>query len=131
MFDYLNSILYKNAKSKINLCGLNENTDFQPFLVQRWCSMHSASLTHIINETTNRYWPVLDSNSMWYASLNTVIPKVNFKKISYIKKPKKDLESKEKDYILKIACSLEISSRELINYIQDGNLTINLQKTND
>lgn len=93
--------------------------------------MHSTALTHIVNETTNRYWPALDSNSMWYASLNTVIPKVNFKKIAYIKKPKKDLDSKEKDYILKIANSLEISSRELINYIQDGNLTINLQKTND
>jgi len=131
MFDYLNSILYKSTKLKVDLFNLNENTEFQPFLVQRWCTMHSIPLTHIINETTNRYWPVLDSNSMWYASLNSVIPRVSFKKITYIKKPKKDLDSKEKDYILKIATSLEISSRELINYIQDGNLTLNLQKTND
>jgi len=131
MFDYLNSILYKSTKLKVDLFNLNENTDFQPFLVQRWCTMHSTALTFIINETTNRYWSILDSNSMWYASLNSVVPKVSFKKITYIKKPKKDLDNKEKDYIQKIANSLEISSRELINYIQDGYLTLNLQKTND
>ena len=128
MFEYLNSILYKSTKISIDIANLNENSEFQPYLIQRWCSMHSPSLAHIINETTNMYWTSLDTNSAWYMSLNSIIPKCSFKKIVYIKKAKKELDNKEKEYLQKIASSLEISNRELINYVKDFNLNL---KPND
>lgn len=128
MFNYLNSLLYK---SKVDIASINESNDFQPFLIQRWCSMHSTAISTLINETTNRYWPVLEDKHTWYVALDTVIPKSRFKKITYLKKNKKEIDVKEKEYIAKIASTLEISSREVINYIRDNNLKINLPKSNE
>lgn len=99
--------------------------------MQRWCTMHSTAITTICNETTNRYWPVLETNKEWYTLLITTIPKCSFKKIAYLKKAKNETNIKEKEYIQKIATSLEISSRELISYIKDNNLKINQPKLND
>lgn len=129
MFDHLNAILYKKKLSTFNT--LNESTEFVPFLVQRWCTMHSSDIAVIVNETTNRYWPVYDSKQNWFVALDTVIPKCKFKKIAYFKKAKKDIDTKEREYIQKIANTLEISTREVISYIKDNNLKLNLPKNND
>lgn len=131
MFNYLNSILYKSNKESVNLLSLSEDNTFQPYLIQRWCTMHSTAVTTICNETSNRYWTILESSKDWYMLLNTTIPKCSFKRITYHKKTKNEANAKEKEYIQKIANSLEISSRELISYIKDSNLKINLPKTND
>ena len=131
MFNYLNSILYKSTKNPVDLATLSEETSFQPYLLQRWCSMHSASVAVIVNETTNRYWSVFNDSSMWYVSLNTVLPRCSFKKINYLKKVKNETALKEKETIQKVASSLEISSRELITYIETFNIKINSPKNND
>lgn len=128
MFQHLNAILYK---SKLAIDDINENSEFTPYLVQRWCTMHSPAVTTLVNETTNKYWPVLNDKMSWFITLNTVIPKCKFKKINYIKKSKKELESNEKAQIQKIANNLEISSRELISYIKEYELKLNTSKTND
>lgn len=128
MFDYLNAILYK---SKVETQNLNENNEFQPYLVQRWCSMHSAAVVTLVNETTNRYWSILDDKKTWFTALDVVIPRCSFKRLAYIKKNKNEVGLKEKEYIQKIANSLEISSRELINYVKENNLEITLPKNND
>lgn len=128
MFNYLNSILYK---SKIEISNINDVADFQPFMAQRWCTMHSLPLVTIVNETTNKYWSVMEDKSTWFVALDTIIPKCKFKKISYIKKSKKDLDIKEKEHIQKIANSLEISTREIISYIRQHNLDITTLKNND
>ena len=129
MFDYLNKILYKAKESDIS--NLNEDKEFQPFLIQRWCSMHSTPVAQIINDTTNRYWKILENNKDWYAALDTVIPTCRFKKISYIKKTKKEAVKKSNETLLKIASNLEISSREVSQYIEQFNLKIpNEEKSN-
>lgn len=128
MFNHLNSILYK---SKSEITSINEDSDFVPFMVQRWCSMHSTAVATLVNETTNRYWNILSDKRDWYISLDTVIPKCSFKKINYLKKSKKDIDPKNKEYIQKIAASLEISTREVINYVKDNNLKLTLPKNND
>ena len=122
MFDHLNSILYKKNKEPIDT--INENKDFQPFLIQRWCSMYSTSICSLVNETTNRYWKSYENNSDWYTALNTVIPTCKFKRISYIKKTKKDTVKKSNEVVLKIANNLEISSREVNQYIEQFNLKL-------
>lgn len=129
MFDYLNKILYKAKESDIS--NLNEDKEFQPFLIQRWCTMYSTSITSLVNDTTNRYWKILENNKDWYAALDTVIPTCRFKKISYIKKTKKEAVKKSNETLLKIASNLEISSREVSQYIEQFNLKIpNEEKSN-
>lgn len=128
MFNYLNNILYKTTKHTFSL---QEDSEFQPFLIQRWCSMYSSDLCYFLNETINRYWTVLDSKNDWYCMFYTITPKCSFKKITYIKKSKKELAQKEKEFIQKIANNLEISTREVISYIKDNDLKLNLPKNND
>jgi hypothetical protein len=123
MFTHLNNILYKKHSDK-ELVNINEDKEFQPFLIQRWCTMYSASITSLVNDTTNRYWRVLENNRDWYSALDTVIPTCRFKKISYIKKTKKEVIKKSNEVVLKVANNLEISSREVNQYIEYFNLTL-------
>ena len=130
MFDHINSILYKKPVTTIPE-AINEDVDFQPYMIQRWCSMHSAPVAHIINETTNRYWNVLEDNKEWYMSLATILPTCKFKRIAYIKKSKKESSKKIDDAVLKIADRLEISSREVNQYIEYFNINIDKQLQNE
>jgi len=122
MFDHLNKILYKAKESDIS--SLNEDKEFQPFLIQRWCSMHSTPVAHIVNETTNRYWGCYENNKDWYIALKTIIPSCKFKRISYIKKTKKEVIKKNTENVRKVANNLEISIREVNQYIEQFNLKI-------
>jgi hypothetical protein len=123
MFDHINSILYK-TNTNAALESVEAGNDFVPFLVQRWCSMHSAPVTVILNETTNKYWKSLENNKEWYIALNTVLPACKFKRIQYIKKSKKEIVKKNSETIQKIANNLEISTREVNQYIEQFNLKI-------
>ena len=123
MFTHLNNILYKK-QPETELTNINEDKEFQPFLIQRWCSMHSAPIASLVNDTTNRYWKTYENNREWYTALNTVIPNCRYKKFSYIKKAKKETVKKSNETILKIASNLEISSREINQYIEQFNLKI-------
>lgn len=123
MFENINSILYKTNTSAA-LEGIESGNDFVPFLVQRWCSMHSEPVAFILNETTNRYWKCLENNKEWYIALDTSLPKCKFKRIQYIKKSKKEATKKTNQNIHIIANNLEISTREINQYIEQFNLIL-------
>jgi len=127
MFEYLNKILFKTKSPDTE--NLDENSEFQPYLVQRWCSMYSPEITTLLNQTSNRHWSTLQGNVEWFNYLNGVIPKTRFKRINYIKK-KKDTENKTtlKQTIQKVANNLEISSREVSCYIEQFNLQLPNEK---
>lgn len=127
MFDFLNKILFKTKTP--DTANLDENSEFQPYLVQRWCSMYSPEVTVLLNQTSNIHWSTLQSNSEWFNYLHSVVPKTRFKRINYIKK-KKDTESKsvQKQTIQKVANNLEISSREVSLYIEQFNLNLPNEK---
>jgi len=120
MFDHINKILYKPKESN----STHIEGEFQPYLIQRWCSMHSPQIANLINETSNKVWTIMDSNQMWYDYLNVVIPKVQYKKISYIKKKKEESKKDSKEAIQIVANSLEISVREVNQYVETFNLLI-------
>jgi hypothetical protein len=120
MFDHINKILYKPKESNFT----HIEGEFQPYLIQRWCSMHSPQIANLINETSNKVWTIMDSNQMWYDYLNVVIPKVQYKKISYIKKKKEESKKDSKEAIQIVANSLEISVREVNQYVETFNLLI-------
>jgi hypothetical protein len=127
MFDFLNKILFKTKTP--DTANLDENSEFQPYLVQRWCSMYSPEVTVLLNQTSNVHWSTLQNNSEWFNYLHSVVPKTRFKRINYIKK-KKDTESKsvQKQTIQKVANNLEISSREVSLYIEQFNLNLPNEK---
>lgn len=121
MFNYVNEILYKQKESNFN--NVDEDKEFQPFLIQRWCTMHSTPVAELINMSSNRYWSTYTSNKEWFIALKSTIPACKFKRLNYLKKNKK-VALKNKDNLNKIANNLEISSRELNLYIEQFNLQL-------
>ena len=113
IFNYIDSVLF--TKQKLN--KLNEDeTQFNLYMLNRWCSMYSSDMVRIINETTNRYKEVFSVKQDQYNYILNILPKVKRKRIDYIKKIK--TEEKEKDENIPIiAKTLEISEREVKEYI--------------
>jgi hypothetical protein len=127
MFEYLNKILFKTKTPDTE--NLDENSEFQPYLVQRWCSMYSPEVTALLNQTSNIHWSTLQGNTEWFNYLHSIVPKTRFKRINYIKK-KRETENKttQKQILQKVANNLEISSREVNLYIEQFNLQLPNEK---
>jgi len=113
IFNYIDSVLF--TKEKLN--KLNEDeTQFNLYMLNRWCSMYSADMAQIINETTNRQKESFTLKQEQYNFIFNLLPKVKKKKINYIKKIKSE-EKKEDENIPIVAKFLEISQREAKEYI--------------
>ena len=85
--------------------------DYNPpyFLINRWLSMANESYCHIINLTTNKWldtYKDFDISSFY----RTVLPK-HTKRINYIKKTSKEIDSDEENYTT--ASRFECSKREI------------------
>lgn len=89
IFDILNSILY--SKKKIDLNLEDENAFGGPFMINRWTSMYNNDLAVFVNNFLNRVLPFEDKTAMYEFYFN-FLPKLRFKKISYIKKTKKEAD---------------------------------------
>ena len=122
MFDYLNKVLYKTKAPDTS--NINESDEFVPYMVQRWSSMYSPQVAVLINETSNRHWSVLSDKEMWFNYMHGVVPPCKFKRVSYIKKKKEEKVQTKKETLNKVANNLEISSREINQYVEQFNLQI-------
>ena len=104
IFDVLKDVLYtKSSKHCEHL------TDTSNYMLQRWCSMHSAEPAFIINETTNKWITQINDKDLVYKLLLKIIPKQKFKKIIYLKKNNQYKEESA-------SSNFEISRRELCLY---------------
>ena len=112
IFDFLNSILF--SKKNIKLSEDNK-TSYVPFLVNRWCSFYSKEVCSIVNHTVNRFSNL--SKEEHYTFLKNIINRVPFKKINYIKKNKDTQKNNEDDTLSLLAKNLELSKREINQYI--------------
>ena len=127
MFDYLNKVLYKTKGP--DTVNIKESQDFQPYMIQRWCSMYSPEVATLLNQTSNRVWPSLADNEMWFNYLHGVIPACKFKRLNYIKKKKDtDKNTTQKNTVRKVANTLELSMREVNDYIEQFNLELPNEK---
>lgn len=127
MFQYLNKILFKTKAP--NTDNLDEDPEFVPYLMQRWGSMYSPEVAVLLNQTSNKHWPVLQGNTEWFNYFYGVVPKCKFKHINYIKKKKEtEVKQTQKQTVQKIASNLEISTREVNLYIEQFNLQIPNEK---
>ena len=122
IFTFINDIIFGKKGNIIQ--NVEDEDQFNGYLVNRWVSMYSPENATIINETTNKYYNVFDSKKEWYEYLVKIIPRGSPGKINYIKKEKrKDVDNY--DEIVKfLAKRFEISKREVQQYIDSGQVDI-------
>jgi len=113
IFDHISSILFNKKKIVTNV---EEESEFSPYLVNRWASMYS-SLVASTSNTLNKYLQTFDNKKDLYSLFLAVFPKVQSKKIIYFKR-RKDEEAEEIDNLELIAKYREMSKREVLNNIQ-------------
>lgn len=124
IFTFINDILYKKKGDLLN--DSEAETIFVPYMISRWTSMYSGSMSKLINQTFNRIWPAFDNKDMWYKTFIVVLPKSRFKKIEYIKKNKEVKKSnpERKQLIEYLANNMEMSKREIIEILDNNEIDI-------
>ena len=120
IFNFISNILFTKKSPVID--NIDHEGDYQPFLINRWCSMLNSTTCDIINNTVNRMYQVFENKHDHYKFLHYIIPRQRFQRINYIKKTKHVTESQQ--VVSKIAKSLELSSREINLYRQQLNLDL-------
>ena len=113
IFDYISDILH--TKKKNLLVTEEEETEFQPFILNRWLSMYSPAVAETCN-TINKYLSIFNTKKELYIFFHALFNKQPAKRINYFKRKKieKDAEAKNVDLFAK---SMELSQREVIDYI--------------
>ena len=92
IFQYINSILFSKKKIDMNC---DDESQFNLFMLNRWTSMYTKELNEYINETSNKYWNLFDDKINQYNYIHNLLPRLKYKRISYIKKTKKEKKVKE------------------------------------
>lgn len=116
IFDCLNDILFTKKGKLLN--NVDEETEFNQYMINRWISMYSPGLATVINSTTNWLWSVFETKQEYYKFISTVIPRVSRKRIHYIKKTKPEDTPKQVENIELLAKRLELSQREIKYYYE-------------
>jgi len=119
IFDIINDILF--TKKGI-LQTIDQESEFQPYMVNRWLSMYSPFVAKHSN-IIGKYLSVFDNKKDLYNLFKAVFPKVSYKKISYIKKVKENKQEEDENIKL-VARNLEMSEREIKEYV-DFKKTLN------
>lgn len=112
IFDTISCILY--SKNKDCISNADDESAFNPYMVNRWVSMHSPELANFVNETTNKYSTVFNSRKELFDFYVSILPRAKFKKIDYIKKAVKEKDEKSNTSLR--ARSREVSTREIKMY---------------
>lgn len=113
IFNFIDSVLF--SKKKLNKINEGE-TEFNLYMVNRWCSMYSPDIAQIINQTTNQYQEVFTLKQDQYNFAFNIFPKRKKQRIEYFKKEKIENE-KEDETIPAFSKKLELSQREIKEYI--------------
>lgn len=124
LFDQLFDIIHDKQTKLAE--DLEDENEFQPYLIQRWLSMYSPLFAKLLNSSTNVLWKALDDKQIWYKMFSAVIPQSQRKKIVYIKKDqqkKKQLKI-DREVVKLLADNLELSQREVEIYLDMSNTDI-------
>lgn len=117
-FQLQNKLFYSNKSKQPEPLDSEGEQAFVPFLFNRWLTMYSKDTVGFVNETLNKYCGIFDTDKQkTYKLYYNLIPRLKFKRISYIKKVKKDKEQQdETDQLKMIAKNKNMSVRELEMY---------------
>jgi hypothetical protein len=113
IFDFISSVLFTKKKTCLN--SVDEEGEFSPYMLNRWCSMYSPT-TATFSNILNKYIGIFNNKKDLYNLFVAVMPRVTSKRISYIKKVKETKKEENTDIEL-IANNLELSKREINEYI--------------
>lgn len=115
MFQIINNLFY--SKKDIDACEDYETQqNFQPYMINRWLSFYSKDLALFTNETLNKYSQVRDNKTDTFKMYFNLIPRLKFKRISYMKKPAKK-KKKETENLELFASNHDVSVREVKNAV--------------
>jgi len=117
-FQLQNKLFYSNKSKQPEPLDSEGEQAFVPFLFNRWLTMYSKDTVGFVNETLNKYCGIFDTDKQkTYKLYYNLIPRLKFKRISYIKKVKKDKDKQEEFEQLKIiAKNNNMSVREIEMY---------------
>lgn len=113
-FFQLQNKLFYSRKDKAGELDVEGEQAFVPFLINRWLSFYGKETPNFVNETLNKYCSLFDDKQKLYRLYYNIIPRLKFKKITYVKKVKKTEE--DNDFAL-IAKNRNISVREIKQYV--------------
>tara|TARA_R100001244_G_scaffold85628_2_gene65531 strand:+ start:856 stop:1233 length:378 start_codon:yes stop_codon:yes gene_type:complete len=116
-FFQLQNKLFYSKKNKAGDLDTEGDQAFVPFLFNRWLSFYNNDMCVFTNETFNKFSTIFDDKQQAYRLYYYLIPRLKWKKITYIKKKKKEEEENEQDISL-IAKNKNISTRELLQYVE-------------
>ena len=115
-FFQLQNKLFYSKKDKAEYLDAEGEQAFVPFLFNRWLTFYNNDMSVFVNETLNKFSTIFENKQDSYKLYYYLIPRLKFKKISYIKKIKKDKEEENLNFLAK---NKNISVRELRAYIKD------------
>jgi hypothetical protein len=117
-FDILRSLLFYSRNLQYKDLDYEGLQSFVPYMMNRWLSFSDKNKAVFTNETLNKFSTLFDDKSETYKFYFNLIPRSNYKKISYVKKKKEDKEKVKEDESIKIiACNNFISIREVKMYL--------------
>ena len=115
-FFQLQNKLFYSKKVKAEDLDAEGEQAFVPFLFNRWLSFYNNDMCVFTNETFNKFSTIFDDKQQAYRLYYYLIPRLKWKKITYIKKKKKEAE--EEENLQLIAKNKNISKRELLQYVE-------------
>ena len=115
-FFQLQNKLFYSKKDKAEDLDAEGEQAFVPFLFNRWLSFYNNDMCVFVNETINRFSTIFDDKQQTYKLYYNLIPRLKWKKITYIKKKKKEEEEVD---LTAIAKNKNMSVRELKMYIEN------------
>ena len=115
-FFQLQNKLFYSKKDKAEDLDAEGDQAFVPFLFNRWLSFYNNDMCVFTNETFNKFSTIFDDKQQAYRLYYYLIPRLKWKKITYIKKKKR--EDEEEVNLELVAKSKNISKRELLQYVE-------------
>ena len=108
-FDIVNDILFSKKSDKLLPCD-----DVNQFLINRIISYQSPQLCQLINNTTNHYHGVLDSQQL-VDFLTLVIPKNKWKRLDWLPPKKEKMKKATDSNMMQQLCHhMELSKTDLL-----------------
>lgn len=102
IFDQINSILFTKKKIEMNC---DDESQFSPFILNRWLSFYDPNIAFIVNETTNKLRSFYTKRELYDIYFH-IYPKMRYKKINYIKKKKETEKTKKEELYIPEFCSV-------------------------
>jgi hypothetical protein len=115
IFDCLNDILF-TKRGKL-LQNVDDEPNFNQYMINRWTSMYSSEMATLVNNTVNWLYSTFETKQQYYKFVSRVFPRLKFKRIHYIKK-NKEQQPEQPDNVALLAKKLEISQREIKCYYE-------------